>query len=239
MPASRSITTSSGSASERRSAPSASAMSLKRVARAEHPHVRGPGDELLDLLDAGRPVQRPRRVPVVARPVDTDVQALHAGSLTAARKALLGAAPRRFGARARKVPPRRPGWCAAGRAARRSPPPSTPAARAWTSALPSAAASTGPATTGSPQASAVSWQSRALRAPPPTTCTTSTSRPDSSAARAHGAPVGQRQAVEDAAHRLGLALRRRLPGRGCTPRRCGPACRRAAGSRGRRRPRPR
>ena len=29
---------------------------------------------------------------------------------------------------------------------------------------------------------------------------------------AHGAPVGQRQAVEDAAHRLGLALRRRLPG---------------------------
>ena len=45
---------------------------------------------------------------------------------------------------------------------------------------------------GSPQASAVSWQSSALRAPPPTTWMTSTSRPDSSwrlAARRAGRPA--------------------------------------------------
>src|SRR5262249_7169593 len=55
-------------------------------------------------------------------------------------------------------------------------------ARAWTSTLPIAVASTGPATTGSPQASAVAWQSSSLRAPPPNRCTTSMPRPDSRAA---------------------------------------------------------
>ena len=58
-----------------------------------------------------------------------------------------------------------------GRAGRRR------AARACTSPLPSAAASAGPASTGTPRASAVSWQSRAFCEPPPTRCTTSTSRP--------------------------------------------------------------
>ena len=70
-----------------------------------------------------------------------------------------------------------------------------------------------PASTGRPQASAVSWHSRALRAPPPTRCTTSTCRPASSLRPPHGAPVGQRQAVQDAPDRLGRGPRHRLPGR--------------------------
>src|SRR2546430_15598587 len=52
--------------------------------------------------------------------------------------------------------------------------------------LPRAVASTGPAITGRPQASAVSWQSRELRAPPPTRCTVVTVRPD----RRGGSRVG-------------------------------------------------
>ncbi len=44
-------------------------------------------------------------------------------------------------------------------------------------------ASTGPATTGRPQASTVSWHSNRFRDPPPTMCTTATCRPVSSAAR--------------------------------------------------------
>ena len=59
---------------------------------------------------------------------------------------------------------------------------SAPRARAWTRALPSAAASPGPASTGTPRASAVSWQSRWLWEPPPTTWTTSRLRAASRAA---------------------------------------------------------
>ena len=47
--------------------------------------------------------------------------------------------------------------------------PSSPAARACTSTLPSAVASTGPASTSRPVTSAVSWHSSSLRAPPPIT----------------------------------------------------------------------
>src|SRR5699024_8351197 len=57
-----------------------------------------------------------------------------------------------------------------------------PVARAWTKRLPIAVHSAGPATTGRPTASAVSRHSRPLRDPPPTTCTTSTPVPLSSAA---------------------------------------------------------
>ena len=57
-----------------------------------------------------------------------------------------------------------------------------PAARAWTTTLPSAVASTGPAITGRPVASAVSWPSRSFCAPPPTMWTTSMSRSASAAA---------------------------------------------------------
>ena len=89
---------------------------------------------------------------------------------------------------------------------------STPRVRAWTSTLPSAEASAGPASTGSPHASAVSWQSRSLRAPPPTTWTTATSRPARAAACAHVPAVGQRQAVEDAAGDLERGERDRLAG---------------------------
>ncbi len=47
-------------------------------------------------------------------------------------------------------------------------PETSPTARAWMSALPIAVASTGPALTGRPVRSAVSWQSSALWEPPPT-----------------------------------------------------------------------
>src|SRR5262245_56527050 len=65
-----------------------------------------------------------------------------------------------------RIPPRSPG--------------TAPSARPCTSTLPRAAASTGPATTGRPHASAVSWHSRWFRAPPPTIWTVSTCRPVSS-----------------------------------------------------------
>ena len=52
-----------------------------------------------------------------------------------------------------------------GRAAPPGPPGAAPRARAWTSALPSAVASTGPAITGRPQASAVSWHSSCVAHP--------------------------------------------------------------------------
>ncbi len=54
--------------------------------------------------------------------------------------------------------------------------------RAWASTLPRAVASTGPATTGRPLASAVSRHSRSLRLPPPTRCTTSISTAERAAA---------------------------------------------------------
>ena len=93
------------------------------------------------------------------------------------------------------------GSAAPARASRRGPGRSTPRVRAWTSTLPSAEASTGPASTGTPQASAVSWQSRALREPPPTTCTHLDVAPGDRGRLAEVATVGQHEAVEDAAGR--------------------------------------
>ena len=58
----------------------------------------------------------------------------------------------------------------------------------------------------------MSWQSSALRAPPPTTCTTSTGRPLSAPASRTLRAVGQREAVQDAAHDLGPGRRQGLPG---------------------------
>ena len=67
-----------------------------------------------------------------------------------------------------------------------------PSPRAWTSTLPTAVASTGPATTGSSHASAVSWQSSVFRAPPPTIArrrsTDPTGAPPHATARAYAAP---------------------------------------------------
>ena len=78
---------------------------------------------------------------------------------------------------------RRRSWVRATRARRSSSPPLTaPAARPWTSTLPRAVASTGPATTGRPVRSARAWQRRAFWLPPPTTWTCRTVRPDSVAA---------------------------------------------------------
>ena len=93
-----------------------------------------------------------------------------------------------------------------------------PGARAWTSTLPRAVASTGPATTSRPVASAVSWQSSSFCEPPPTTWMTSTSAPASSAAWSDGAGVAGGQRVEDAAHRR-RRLHPRCTGRGRDPRR--------------------
>ena len=81
-------------------------------------------------------------------------------------------------------------------------PASNPWARAWTRTLPSAVASTGPAMTGSSQASAVSWQSSLLRAPPPTRWTTSIRRPASRVGVADRPRERAGEAVEDAADEL-------------------------------------
>ena len=62
------------------------------------------------------------------------------------------------------------------------PPDTAPTARSWTSMFPSAVASTGPATTGMPVASAVDWHSRAFFDPPPTMWIVAGATPDSSAA---------------------------------------------------------
>ena len=116
-----------------------------------------------------------------------------------------------------------------------------PAARACTSTLPRAVASTGPANTGRPVRSAIAWQSRAFWLPPPTTCTTPTvATGQASAARSSAVAIGRREALDDAAHhghRDRSAERRRA--RRTTPR-SGPACRRAEGTVGpaRRRPAP-
>ena len=84
-----------------------------------------------------------------------------------------------------------------------------PAARAWMTTLPSAVASTGPAITGRPVASAVSWQSRSFCEPPPTMWTTSTSRSASVGGLADGAGVAVGERVEDAAHGRGRRRGRR------------------------------
>ena len=86
-----------------------------------------------------------------------------------------------------------------------------PSARAWTSTLPSAVASAGPATTGSPHASAVSWHSSSLRDPPPTMCTTSACSPGQRLRVAQRAPVSEGQAVKDAPDDLGGGRRHGCP----------------------------
>ena len=96
--------------------------------------------------------------------------------------------------------------------------PSSPAARAWTSTLPSAVASTGPASTAPAETSAVSWQSSALRAPPPITWIVATSRPVTCLEPLEHQPVLAGQRDEDAAHELArstpaaAARRARTPG---------------------------
>ena len=105
-----------------------------------------------------------------------------------------------------------------------------PSVRAWTRMLPMAVASTGPATTRRPVASAVSWHSRAFCEPPPTTWMTSIGRPArraaSSIVRAYSAARLSRMQRT----RPGAILRdgpaRRLA---ATPR-SGPACRPAGGT---------
>ena len=88
-----------------------------------------------------------------------------------------------------------------------------PCARAWTSTLPRAVASTGPATTGQPAGVGRQLAEERVRAPPPTRWTTSTDRPDRRAASPDGRRVRRREAVEDAADE-------RRPGR---PAAAGPA----------------
>ena len=86
-------------------------------------------------------------------------------------------------------------------------PATSPCARAWTRTLPSAVASTGPATTGSPQASAVSWQSSSFRAPPPTRWTTSTGSPGQPGSVPDRPREGRGEAVQDAADEPGRPVR--------------------------------
>ena len=81
---------------------------------------------------------------------------------------------------------------------RMSPPLSCPAARAWTRTLPSAVASTGPAMTRLPVASAVSWQRSRFCDPPPTMCTTSDVRVREAFGVGDGPGVAGGEAVQDA-----------------------------------------
>ena len=83
--------------------------------------------------------------------------------------------------------------------------PSSPAARACTSTLPSAVASTGPASTSRPVTSAVSWHSSSLRAPPPITWIVRTSRPDAASSRSSTTLVLVRERDVDRAHGLAAA----------------------------------
>ena len=68
----------------------------------------------------------------------------------------------------------------------------------------------GPPRPGRPQASAVSWHSSALRAPPPTMCTTSTGWSARRCRVGYRPPVRERQGVEDAPGRLGPGARHGL-----------------------------
>ena len=105
-----------------------------------------------------------------------------------------------------------------------------PCDRACTSTLPSAVASTGPAMTGRPQASAVSWHSSAFRAPPPTRWTTSIVAPRQPRRVLDRSRERGGEAVDDAADQLGSGRRRwRCPSARCAPRSV-PACRPAPGT---------
>ena len=97
----------------------------------------------------------------VPRPGDGQKALVQLGRLRCRPRARGGSAPRRR-RRVRAPGPDRP---------------PRPTAIACTRTLPSAVASTGPANTGSPVRSAVSWHSSRLRAPPPTTWSTSNVRP--------------------------------------------------------------
>ena len=113
--------------------------------------------------------------------------------------------PRRRAARTSRAAPRRPRPCAS-----RERLPSSPAARACTSTLPSAVASTGPASTRRPSTSAVIWQStRVARA-----AADHVDRLDAAAADLleplEHEPVLAGERDEDAAHELARRLRRPL-----------------------------
>ncbi len=63
-------------------------------------------------------------------------------------------------------------------------------------ALPIAVASTGPASTWRPVASAVNWLSSSLWLPPPTTCSRATLRPVNASVSVQRRPVEQREALQ-------------------------------------------
>ena len=79
-----------------------------------------------------------------------------------------------------------------------------PRERACSATFPSAVASTGPATTSRPSASAVSWLSRAFWLPPPTTCRRSgRGEPGETAGGVELVAVGLGEGLQDAPHELG------------------------------------
>ena len=95
------------------------------------------------------------------------------------------------------------------RSASRSPSTRARRTRAWTSTLPSAVASTGPATTGRPQRSAIAWQSSVFwRSAADHVHGAGRRRPDSVARLLDRAGERRGQALEDAAHELRPAGRR-------------------------------
>ena len=109
-----------------------------------------------------------------------------------------------------------------------------PAARAWTSTLPSAwprRARRSPAD----RSVGGELHSRAFREPPPTMWTTSAGCPESSTAGADGPPVGERRGCPGCSGSPGRGLGTGWPVAAAERRRSGPACRRAAGTPGRRR----
>ena len=112
--------------------------------------------------------------------------------------------------------------------------PSSPAARAWTSTLPSAVASTAPTTTSRPVTSAVSRHSSSLRTPPPIAWTHVIVAPGDGLEPLEHEAVLAGERDEDRARGLAAVARLALAGCARRPRRSAPACRRARGTRRRR-----
>ena len=108
--------------------------------------------------------------------------------------------------------------------------PSSPAARAWTSTLPSAVASTAPTTTSRPVTSAVSRHSSSLRTPPPIAWTHVIVAPGDGLEPLEHEAVLARERDEDRARGLAAVARLALAGRARRPPRSAPACRRARGT---------
>ena len=111
-------------------------------------------------------------------------------------------------------------------------------ARAWISTLPSAVASTGPASTGRPERSAVRWQSSSFSDAAADDVDRAHVDAADAAGLVRGIGEGLRERLDDAARVLGACARRGDAVLACTTRRCGSACRRAEGTAGRSRRRP-